>query len=177
MARLFIGFGLPEDIKEEAAKWQTAKMTLPIRMMDTETLHATIVPPWEGDKESVISDFNKLFFKRKIDFKLQEIDIGTSPATPRLFWATGPVPDGFAEIKTSIYKFFNFTNDNSSVIFHITLARFSPEIATRIPRMNLPEKIDWQGVIPSVNLYESHLGQREGGGSYFEILASVPLEQ
>ena len=166
--RLFVGIAISQKLQQEIIKWRYGYMELlPIRWTKCENLHITLIPPWQDYPNRVISKLQSL--KSIIPFKVNFSDITTGPKLkrPRLIWASGKDDPSILKLKSSLEKVLEQRKREENFFMHITLAKIFLPRKCPFEIKELQEKINWEEIIETVTLYESHLLKN---GSQYDIL-------
>lgn len=166
--RLFVGIAISEKLQQEIFKWRNVYMELlPIRWTKPENLHITLIPPWQDYPNTVISKLKSL--KNICPFKVNFSDITTGPKLkrPRLIWAFGKADSSILKLKSSLEEVLEQKKKEENFFMHITLAKISLPRKCPFEIKELQEKINWEEIIDTVTLYESHLLKN---GSQYDIL-------
>ena len=59
--RIFVALGVLEELQKEISLWQKKRADWPVRWVNGENLHITLVPPWhEKNVDAIISALEKL---------------------------------------------------------------------------------------------------------------------
>jgi len=167
---LFIAIPVHPAIRHAIAEWKQTWQDPPVRWMDEQDLHVTLVPPWlESNPEECIDRLNRFVppsFAHTIQFN--RIRFGPTPRNPRLIWAEGPNASETLYIKQTIERWMSRPRDPRPFRTHLTLARFDPKIFSSFATQKLNKPVDWRQPIDRVALYESI---RQESGVNYRILA------
>lgn len=170
--RLFVGIGVSEELEEAVAAWAHAHSEFPVRWVTESNLHITLVPPWEGEPESALSQLQRVLLPAGIPLGFHTVSFGPSSHAPRLVWAEGDASPALTRLRSDALEAFDVVPTHTRFRLHLTLARFRPETWKRFPLRELCEQVEWRDEVRALRLYRSHLLP---GGAEYEVLAEVPF--
>ncbi|MBT6069341.1 RNA 2',3'-cyclic phosphodiesterase [Candidatus Peregrinibacteria bacterium] len=178
MHRIFIALPISDKLKKKVVKFQKQYSHLPVRWLDPNDVHITIVPPWE---ESDTKDLKKKF--KALEGKLESVKniktlnlsyhiakFGPDAKRPRLIWAEGKATAELPALKKELTKVFGLKEDKRPFKLHLTLARFSPHDFKEFPQKRIREKLEWKDKSNSIQLIESKLTKE---GAKYKTLAEI----
>jgi 2'-5' RNA ligase len=165
--RVFVGIPLNEKIKENVLAWRVQHTDIgPVRWMEDESLHITLVPPWTitRPEETIAKLQGKVFIP---NFSLSFTQVDFNALKPRLIWATGEVPEKLHNLRNNIYSRLEIEPDGRPFLNHFTIGRFKEEDFVQFRIKELGEQIEWNMRVDSFNIYASELLQK---GARYTVL-------
>ncbi len=178
MHRVFIALPISEKLKKKVLKFQKDYSALPVRWLQPDNVHITIVPPWEvkdtKDLKKVFKEFEGnikcLKDLSSIDIKYKLIRFGPDPKRPRLIWAEGNSLEILPKLKKELTKKLGLELEKRPFKLHITLARFSQSDFKDFPQKRIRQTTNWTDSINSICLLESKLTKQ---GARYKKLAEI----
>lgn len=163
--RIFLGIQIPQEIKSEIFAWKQNHLSLPVRWIEEENLHITLLPPWYAKNIHNIHDEIERAVGKYESFSasLDSISLGTN-----LIWATGQPSNTVLRLKKDLEEILDQKSDHRIWNMHITLARFKEK--------DLPgfkeEEILWKFDVGSIILFESI---KEEGITVYNVIEEYML--
>ena len=172
--RIFVALGVLEELQKEISLWQKKRADWPVRWVNGENLHITLVSPWyEKNIDAIISALEKLEGKfAPFQIQFNRIEFGSDPSHPRLIWTAGEAPSEMIVLKDKIDTALGKKSGRQSFLSHLTLARFQEEDLADLPVSTLNEEIDWRFEARSFLLMESLLSNT---GAEYAVLKEFKL--
>jgi len=157
-AKIFLGLAPSREFFETYEGWRAHWKHLPVRWLEAEDLHITIVPPWhEANPERV--KLKLLDFKSShtvgILLHFNYVSFGPSLKHPRLIWAEGVAPEKLILLKDELEEFLGLEKTAKPLRLHITLARFKEEQFANFPVQDISQNADWVCHVEDILLMES----------------------
>ncbi len=186
--RIFIALPLAAEAADSLSRWIeefTKSSRLPLRLVDREGLHLTLIPPWYAETKE-IDKIRKLIDEAAAEVKpfsitLEQVAYGPDARYPRLIWATGPHSAPAEELRSALQTKLRGSGidikdaEKRKLLTHITLARFSPESAAGLIKEPIQNgKIEVSGLISGISLMESVLSP---SGARYETIHFAKFEQ
>lgn len=176
--RVFIAIDLPPELKQEIAGVIQQWRWLPIRWLDPQNWHITVIPPvyLEDDQLRALAGIlaaNRLGPPFALCFS--RIILAPAHAPARMIWLEGDAPRELDGLKETIAALWSSNQEfpplaaGSRVIKpHITLARFRPgELRELEEKTRTLGAADFCFDVADVAVMESHL--KRGGAEYKTI--------
>jgi len=156
--RVFLAVPLAPELRQEIMEWKQAFNDLPVRWMNEQDLHITIVPPWFESRPEEVMDRLARFVPPSFEhtIKFDRVRFGPTLKRPRLVWAEGPTPTEMLYVKQTLERWLSVPRDPRPFRTHLTLARFDPDKFSTFPVQKLNKPVTWAQPIDRVALYESH---------------------
>lgn len=123
--KLFLGIRVSQDLKKQIKEFQEKHRDLPVKWVNFEDLHITLVPPFctiELDK--LISVLDNYTFSKPFKIKSKLISYGPDRENPRLIWSLTEESEELYNLKKEIYNSLNLKLSEQKFLPHITLAKF-----------------------------------------------------
>jgi 2'-5' RNA ligase len=184
--RIFIAINLPSDIKDKLIEYQLKWLELPVRWVEKENLHITLIfLGYLSDEElfETLKITKEVISRHKPFFiNLKKIIYGPpKKIPPRMIWIEGEKSEELEnlqkDLKKCLEQFPNQTTEKQSFTPHITLGRIKEWEFRRIEpeeRPEINEEISLSFPVFSIEVMESEL--RRGGPKY-TILESFSLAE
>lgn len=169
--RIFIALPLDAEAADSLSRWieEFAKNThLPLRLVNREGLHLTLIPPWYAEAEE-IGRIQRVLDEAAAEVKpffvtLEQASYGPDARYPRLVWATGPHSAPAEELRSVLQAKLSESGtgtkevEKRELLTHITLARFNPESAVGLVKEPIQNgKIEVGSLVAGISLMESVL--------------------
>lgn len=170
--RLFVGIKISLNLQKEILNWKNRYIELlPLRWIEPQNLHITLIPPWNDDPEKIANKLQKIKGIIK-PFPLIFTEVTSNPKKdkPRLIWVLGQTPSPLIQTKEYLEKILKRKSNGKDLFMHITLAKVS------LPRQKLfavkpfVDHVNWKETVQAITLFESHLLPQ---GSQYEVLETV----
>ena len=175
--RIFIGIKVSAKFQDTYLRWVgSLEYKLPVRWMEIEGLHLTLIPPWYvEDFAETISRLHQLTNHwQKFQLHFTEISYGPTTFDPRIVWAK-PFPEKLlVTLKDKIETVLSHPVKEKSFTPHVTLGRFSFPNGVPFPGIELQEKINWIEEIENITLFESI---RKAEKPFYSIIATFPCAE
>jgi len=186
--RIFIAINLSDGVKNKLMEWQVKWMDLDrkyINWVRKENLHITLafIGYATDDETYEICKIIRETAKNHSQFfiKLERIitgpasSAGKPPKTPRMFWVEGEESQELAELQSDLENALAGGNlmkkEARAFKPHITLARFTNQIAKSLPEIN--DVFKSSILVDSIDVMQSILRRT---GPEYTILESINLE-
>ncbi|MCF8217205.1 MAG: 2'-5' RNA ligase family protein [Chlorobium sp.] len=158
--RVFIGIPAGEELREQVLAFHKQHARLPVRWIQPQNLHLTVVPPWLCDKPelvcSALGDVAALFASTDVQFT--SVSAGPDAAEPHLIWATGNTTQFFSTLRHELYSRISLQKSDERPFFlHLTIARVRRDEQQTIIRMKFRAPVVWNACLRGLSLYESVL--------------------
>jgi 2'-5' RNA ligase len=169
--RIFVGIKIQPELYLKIDNWRKKYLRLPVRWIDNNNLHITLIPPWYEDGEGIIRRVKEV--KEAIEglkaFNISFNNVCLSPtlSNPRLIWAEGEIPEELLTIKSKLEKILGQEPEKREYKLHLTLARFSGRDYKLFSINNINDNVIWEQTIDSFCLFESLLSSK--GAEYKTI--------
>lgn len=158
--RLFIALPVAGNLAQLALSWQNNHFGWPVRWLEGESLHITIISPWvEEDLESLLvklDDFVKEP-RESVVLNFDKVVWGPNRFNPRLIWAEGRAPVSLLELKNRLEQALA-KPDSRFYRLHLTLARFDAKDFGPAGLPHLFDAVDWSEEGKTITLFESEMG-------------------
>lgn len=142
--RLFLGIPLDAAIKSALRTIRRDLGILPVRWLQDENLHITLIPPWEGEPEAAIAALEMMGPKiPALNLELDRVEFGPDPRRPRLIWAAGETPAGLLDLKRELENALGLAPEKREYRLHATLAVLAPEKFRDFPVQDLYLPVAW----------------------------------
>lgn len=158
--RLFIALPVTGDLAQSALSWQNNHFGWPVRWLEGENLHITVISPWlEEDIDSLVAKLDDFVKEAREGVRLNfnKVVWGPNRFNPRLIWAEGKAPVSLLELKNRLEQSLA-KPDNRFYRLHLTLARFDVKDFGPAGLPYLFDAIDWNEEIKTFSLFESEIG-------------------
>lgn len=158
--RLFIALPVNGDLKQKALSWQQNHFGWPVRWLEDESLHITVISPWlEDNLDSLLVKLDDFVKENReiVNLNFDKVVWGPNRFNPRLIWAEGKPPVALLELKNRLEQALN-KPDNRFYRLHLTLARFELKDFGPSGLPPLFDSIDWSQEIKTFSLFESEFG-------------------
>lgn len=175
--RLFVGAPVEREMRDRINAWQNiyASNFPGARLMKTETLHVTIVPPWYDEKtDDSLKKIKQVASKTKpFNIEFNKLSFGPQRGKRRLIWLEddGNVP--YLELQKKLLEVLDIRT-RKKFIPHITIARFTRETYDKFKKNILPQKVMWSMPVEKIILYKSKLKKT---GALYEPLEEIWLKK
>lgn len=172
MKRLFVACLLSREFQQTLEQWQDGFGDLPVRWLEGDHLHITLVPPWnEHHIDSALERLKALQGIQAFPLDLTRVAFGPDKRQPRLIWAEGTPHERLLLALKLCKRLFPSTTDRQFRL-HVTLGRFKLEDFFHLSSVPLEGAVTWKGMVSRTAIIESVLGP---AGSRYHILESVDL--
>lgn len=170
MSRVFLAVTASPGLSAQVQKFQQSHGALPVRWVEQNNLHFTIIPPWEASDTEIAKAITQLKHLRlkPVHITLNRIGTKFDSGSPRLIFAEGPATAEAERLWNTVQKAFGYST-NRPLWQHMTLARYRQ--ASK-PRHEIHSEILWQETLSNITLFESVL--KPTGAEYLR-LATVTL--
>jgi 2'-5' RNA ligase len=170
--RVFVGIKITDEIADTCLRVQAGLGDLPVEFIPPDDIHLTLLPPWEMTDQSYVEDTLRQALEpvKKFTLKFRRLAYGPDIMRPRLLWVECEQAEELVVLKKSLLKTFSVI-DHVPFVPHITLARFSAEIADRIKHDPVDRPFRMSMPVDSVQLFSSP----HQGGSGYQVVTSVPI--
>jgi len=176
MVRVFVAVPISAGLQAEIFNWRKRLKNLPVRWLDGENLHITLVPPWYAEENDIpkLGELLGETAKGKKVFRVifRNVSFGPDSKRPRLIWADGDAVPAASRLKEDAEKLFGVKSEYRPWKMHLTIARFKEEDFAGFPLKKLDEKVSWEMEASSVVLMQSHLSPQ---GADYEVLKEIKL--
>ncbi|TLU83022.1 MAG: RNA 2',3'-cyclic phosphodiesterase [Chlorobium sp.] len=173
--RVFIGIPAEKELKEAVRVFRKDHDTLPVRWINQDNLHLTIVPPWLcSSVEPVCTLLEEIAsVLQDIDVTFTSVSPGPNARKPRLLWATGSAPSVLSTLQQDLSALLSTDQqEKRSYLLHLTIARIRFEnqgiIASKMPAL----QVEWSAKLRKICLYESLL---KPSGAEYNVLCEAPF--
>lgn len=157
--RIFIACQVSQEIRQKIHEIKEQFPSLPMRWLDPDNLHVTLVPPMELSDGEVKSLVEKLRDHEKTEpftLSFESIEAGPTPGEPRLVWLKAKDSEQLSLLKNNLEKLSGYRPDRKFSP-HVTLARFKPEDRDKLPLDKLAIFVHWHMLIESFAVLKSQL--------------------
>lgn len=171
MKKVFVGLPVGSEFAKAVETWRRSQGEIPVRWLEDENMHATILPPWdEADVAGASERLRRAVAgSERFDIPFKGIEWGTSRWWPRLIWLVGSDSAGFERLRAACEREFG-RKANKPFLPHVTLARVARGDERReFPMLPGGAEFEFVETPNTVALYESL------GGSRYARLAEFPL--
>lgn len=182
--RIFIAVNLPEDIRQKlvevAEKWRW----VPVRWLQSDNWHITIVPPfYVNEKElRLVKKTLERAVKtlRPFDINFDSIILAPPEKRARMIWLIGRQNMKLQDVKEKIEEAFlenkvtpSLKKEERNLLPHVTLARFEEGNLKELEQKTRTlEEAALSFTIAHLDIMESRL---KSTGAEYEMLVEVPL--
>ena len=144
-------------LRRKAQKFKENYHFLPVRWVNSEDLHFTLILPWEENDIPKINQILRRIRGEKFCLKLQRIKLGPTLQKPRLIWAEGEEPPALKTLRYNLKESLRDVVCHGERPFklHLTLARFKKSDFANFPFKKFEKKINWPEEVDSFVLMES----------------------
>lgn len=173
--RVFVGVPVSDIVTETVKKWQdTHRVDYPVRWIEGENLHLTIVPPWDVEEDRKVTRVLGKISTGVEPFELEfhTIAYGPSGKKPRLIWVSADTPKEYTRLCKTVAQKLKRPRPDRDPKVHLTIARFHPNDIDLLPGRHLAEGVTWKTSVDRLVLYESHLLPT---GAHYDRLYEVEL--
>ena len=161
------------SLRKKIILWKDSATVLPVKWIQPENLHVTIIPPWYEESSKVI----KILTTNPLSipsFSLHFTDIGPGPTShnPRLLWTTAEAAPELVDIRSFFQKLLPVSLEKRPFVPHVTIGKlFTPIHA---PTIIPPFHLTFSHIerISRVFLVESFLHPK---GAIYNPLLTIPL--
>ncbi len=171
--RVFIGLPVPLVLQERVAEFRREHPALPLRWIEPENLHVTLIPPWSCSELEPICETLSLAASHCSPIELSFRSVTSSHGRHKhaLLWATGHALPPLLQLYRELRDLLGDLNlEKRNFLMHLTLARFRPQQAgvDGCYRVNLP--VEWKAECDRLSLYLSHL---KPSGAEYRVLSEA----
>lgn len=171
-ARLFVGLKVAPEIAQELSKLARPLERYGVRLMPTNDIHLTLVPPWNATHiadavetlRAVVSGFGNFLLT------FAYLRYGPALRHPHLLWAECVASNALTERRTALLTAYG-QMDPRPFRPHVTLARIPKNGRTIARKAPMDLTLSLTQHITSVELFQSP----PKGQSGYQVLASLPL--
>lgn len=181
--RIFIALDLPPELKQRVAETIAQWRWLPIRWLNPESWHITLIPPVyleDGELESLVRALRRQRFGGPFPVRFLHVTLAPPGIPARMIWLEGETPAALVELKRKLAKAWAsgmalpvLRSEGRPLHLHVTLARFEPgELAELESKTRVLGEVDFDFTAGEVVIMESRL---RPSGAVYETIATVPL--
>lgn len=159
--RIFIGIPLSKQLYPKVSELQKQFFEYPVRWLNYENLHITLVPPQEITQinlAQLLEKLDNIESRKPFTIRFDNFSAGPNTKLARLLWATGKsTPVELIRLKKELEKILRYRPDRKLTL-HTTLARFNRENLLAEPRLsNISQTLHWSMLVDQFVLFESKL--------------------
>ncbi len=183
--RIFLAINLPEAIKTELQSLQARLPELPIRWVNPENLHITLVfvgNTSDKELETLQENCRRIGEGTKpFSFQFSELSYGPSSANPRMVWLKGKAPKALARLQKNLQEAvqsksaFGAPPEKYPFVLHLTLGRLKEYELQTIELEELPninQDVSYDIPVSSFEIMESSLKKT---GAEYATIESIQL--
>ncbi len=161
--RIFIAIPLSTGFQKYITEYISGYgETSHIRWLKSHNMHITLVPSWDEDSISDISNkLQSIKEQDKFHIYLSQVELGGPKKNdPSLLWIIGNTNDKLLFLRKKVFELLKkevvFYDEKRTFKTHITLARFKKDGADELKRIGVRSEFEWDEEVSSIVLMESH---------------------
>lgn len=180
---VFIAIDLPSELKQKVADFVSNLSWLPIRWINRDNWHITLIPPVyleDRELESLISLLGKSRLGRSFFIEFSRILLAPPGVQARMIWLEGDTPPDLLRLEKRLKKLLpskpeltQLKSESRTFKLHVTLARFEPGDLRELEDKNrILGEINFVFEAKELAVVESRLKQ---SGAGYETIGTVRL--
>lgn len=182
--RVFIAIDLTGELKAKIAEIIKQWRWLPIRWLEPENWHITLIPPVylnDAEVNSLIAALEKSRVSKYFVLNFLRISLAPPGQPSRMIWLEGETPSELVKLKNRLEKVWSarlalpsLKEDSRPLKLHVTLARFEPgDLKELEAKTSVLGEVKFRCEVREIAVMESRL---KPAGAEYETLATIAFQ-